>query len=420
MNEDKDEIEFSYEVFDRQLDNFCRMLSILVDAWEDYSPQELTFDIRSLCTKATRLCYMAEKDMVLQHNDIAKQRKEQNETHEVSISIIVMQKFTPLMAHIMEDMKKGKQIEGKRMKVAPLDMTRILPKLNEFFETDELGKGSTIDVNEVTKLQKELLRQVKPTHIPGVKPVERLWNLFQLYSMACYLMLHFRQLSHFTNLAMSEEQTTRLFEMSLQEYQEEPKGISDIDRYFTTLEYDNNGKQLSVSQLLEVRKTLKDEVPENLRLDFMKYIRDTQLLGAQLAHVNFTAQEYLKLVSATVKWHIIEQEIYDLEHPEGIPETLPNEVFYKVKRRQIHRHAESEGSDSQYVEICYPQEPLVLRMVCIESQLHASGQPELRSLCHPDDDSRMVWRHRRLSPFLGRQSPRLPPLFLRDRLSAMG
>lgn len=78
MNEDKDEIEFSYEVFDRQLDNFCRMLSILVDAWEDYSPQELTFDIRSLCTKATRLCYMAEKDMVLQHNDIAKQRKEQS------------------------------------------------------------------------------------------------------------------------------------------------------------------------------------------------------------------------------------------------------------------------------------------------------------------------------------------------------
>ena len=374
MNEDKDEIEFSYEVFDRQLDNFCRMLSILVDAWEDYSPQELTFDIRSLCTKATRLCYMAEKDMVLQHNDIAKQRKEQNETHEVSISIIVMQKFTPLMAHIMEDMKKGKQIEGKRMKVAPLDMTRILPKLNEFFETDELGKGSTIDVNEVTKLQKELLRQVKPTHIPGVKPVERLWNLFQLYSMACYLMLHFRQLSHFTNLAMSEEQTTRLFEMSLQEYQEEPKGISDIDRYFTTLEYDNNGKQLSVSQLLEVRKTLKDEVPENLRLDFMKY----------------------KIGNPSQR------------------------SFLQSKRRQIHRHAESEDSDSQYVEICYPQEPLVLRMVCIESQLYASGQPELRSLCHPDDDSRMVWRHRRLSPFLRRQSPRLPPLFLRDRLSAMG
>ena len=70
MNEDKDEIEFSYEVFDRQLDNFCRMLSILVDAWEDYSPQELTFDIRSLCTKATRLCYMAEKDIKLKPEEV--------------------------------------------------------------------------------------------------------------------------------------------------------------------------------------------------------------------------------------------------------------------------------------------------------------------------------------------------------------
>ena len=36
-----------------------------------------------------------------------KQEIRQNETHEVSISIIVMQKFTPLMAHIMEDMKAG-------------------------------------------------------------------------------------------------------------------------------------------------------------------------------------------------------------------------------------------------------------------------------------------------------------------------
>lgn len=71
--------------------------------------------------------------MVLQHNDIAKQRKEQNETHEVSISIIVMQKFTPLMAHIMEDMKRETD-RRKRMKVAPLDMTRILPKLNEFLK----------------------------------------------------------------------------------------------------------------------------------------------------------------------------------------------------------------------------------------------------------------------------------------------
>ena len=111
--------------------------------------------------------------MVLQHNDIAKQRKEQNETHEVSISIIVMQKFTPLMAHIMEDMKKGKQIEGKRIKVAPLDMTRILPKLNEFFETDELGKGST------SKDIEDNMKKFRDLHIP-VDNIVQDWNYWKL------------------------------------------------------------------------------------------------------------------------------------------------------------------------------------------------------------------------------------------------
>ena len=62
---------------------------------------------------------------------------------------VVLVNSNPATIMTDKDMKKGKQIEGKRIKVAPLDMTRILPKLNEFFETDELGKGSTIDVNDV-------------------------------------------------------------------------------------------------------------------------------------------------------------------------------------------------------------------------------------------------------------------------------
>ena len=45
---DTENANFSYEVFDRQLENFCRMLNVLIEAWDDYSPQELTFDIRSL------------------------------------------------------------------------------------------------------------------------------------------------------------------------------------------------------------------------------------------------------------------------------------------------------------------------------------------------------------------------------------
>ncbi len=329
--EENNETELDYEVFDRQLKNFYRMLDVLIDAWDDYSPQELTFDLSSLCTKATRLCYMSEQDMVMQHNDLARQRKEKNEEHAEVLSIEVLNKLTPLMAKIVKETKNGHLIGDKHSKVTPLDMTHLLPKLNDFFYTDELVKGQSINIEEVMELQKELKRQVKPTHIAGVKPVERLWSLFQLYSMACYLLFQFRRLSHFTQIALSENQTARLFEMTLQRYQEEAKGAEEIDRYFTTLEYDNDGKKLSMPQLLEARKQLKDDVPENLRLAFMKYVRDTQSLGAQLAHIDFTPKDYLQLASATVKWQIIEQQLYEIQHPEQIHDTLSNEVFVKVK-----------------------------------------------------------------------------------------
>ena len=77
--QDKQVPAFSYEVFDRQLDHFTMMLKVLMDGWEDYSSQEMTFDIHSLCTKAARLCYLADQDLALQHSDVSHHRKEQNE-----------------------------------------------------------------------------------------------------------------------------------------------------------------------------------------------------------------------------------------------------------------------------------------------------------------------------------------------------
>lgn len=328
---DTENANFSYEVFDRQLESFCRMLNVLIEAWDDYSPQELTFDIRSLCIKANRLCHMAEQDMVLQHNDLTKHRKENNEKYEVTLSIVVLDEFTPLMSRVIQETRAGHLLEGNRTKTMPLDISQLLPKLYGFLSTEDQDKSKLVDVQEVIEIQKELARQVKPTHIAGVKPVERLWNLFQLYSMACYLLFHFRKVSNFSLKSKNEEQTARIFEMTLQKYQEEPKGMMEIEKYFTTLEYDNNGKSLTINQYLAARKDLKNDVPENLRLCFMKYVKDTTQLGAALNHISFTPEEYLKLVSATVKWHIIEQEIYDIEHPEGVPQVLENGVFYTVK-----------------------------------------------------------------------------------------
>ena len=88
---------FSYEVFDRQLDNFAMMLKVLMDGWEDYSSQEMTFDIHSLCTKASRLCYLADQDLALQHTDVSHHRKEQNETYFTSFELIITTQFTKFM-----------------------------------------------------------------------------------------------------------------------------------------------------------------------------------------------------------------------------------------------------------------------------------------------------------------------------------
>ena len=95
--QDKQVPAFSYEVFDRQLDHFTMMLKVLMDGWEDYSSQEMTFDIHSLCTKAARLCYLADQDLALQHTDVSHHRKEQNEMYFTSFELIITTQFTKFM-----------------------------------------------------------------------------------------------------------------------------------------------------------------------------------------------------------------------------------------------------------------------------------------------------------------------------------
>lgn len=329
MKTDPEDNALSYEVFDRQLNNFYRMLHVLMEGWDDYSPQELTFDIRSLCTKANRLCHMAVQDLALQHSDIANQRKQANEEHCSKLDILVGNHLTPLMARIVKESRAGHYIEGNRTKWAPIEMTELIPLLNDYLENDDLTDGKILDVKDIEEIEKLVTKKLKPTKIPGVKPAERLWNFFQLYSMACYLWLHFRRVSHFTTLAKSEEQMARLMEMSVQQYQQEYP--EELERYFATLLYINNVKMLSADELLDARKELIKEVPQNLQLAFARYVSDIRQLGAQLIHIDFTAQELKQLLSATVKWHLIEEELYTLYHPERIVPTLNNQVFFSVQ-----------------------------------------------------------------------------------------
>ena len=111
---DKDEQQspFSYEVFDRQLNTFYMMCQVLMQGWEDYSTQEMNFDIRSLCTKASRLCYMADQDFALQHNDLTHQRKFINQTHIDNISQIVINELFRKGADVVYDKADMLHVSG--------------------------------------------------------------------------------------------------------------------------------------------------------------------------------------------------------------------------------------------------------------------------------------------------------------------
>ena len=97
---------------------------------------------------------MAEQDMVLQHNDLTKQRKENNEKYEVTLSIGVLDEFTPLMSRVIQETRAGHLLEGNRTKVMPLDISQLLPKLYGFLSTEDQEKSKLVDVQEVIEIQR--------------------------------------------------------------------------------------------------------------------------------------------------------------------------------------------------------------------------------------------------------------------------
>ena len=138
--QDKQVPAFSYEVFDRQLDHFTMMLKVLMDGWEDYSSQEMTFDIHSLCTKAARLCYLADQDLALQHTDVSHHRKEQNETYFTSFELIITTQFTKFMKKVLALVKAGKKVEGHSSPMFSSEISTLLPKLHDLLLMDG-GRG---------------------------------------------------------------------------------------------------------------------------------------------------------------------------------------------------------------------------------------------------------------------------------------
>ena len=78
------------------------------------------------------------------------------------------------------------------------------------------------------------------------------------------------------------------------------------------------------------QRKLQDEVPESLRLAFLHHVDDAHQLGVEVNKLQFSSEEYIQLLSATTKWQMLEQQIYEYQHPDEVESPLYNEIFVKT------------------------------------------------------------------------------------------
>ena len=343
---------FSYEVFDRQLNTFYMMCQVLMQGWEDYSTQEMNCDIRSLCTKASRLCYMADQDLALQHNDLTHQRKFINQTHLGTISQIVINEMTPFLKKVIDRYKTTKKLEGHKSGMFSAQMSMLFPKLHELLIEDGMAEDSIANLGaDINIVERTFLKKIKCAKYPGVRSEERFWNIFQLYGYSCYLVYHFRQVNDVCGRYITDEEAGRLTEMAVQKYSADPRGKKDIDLYFSTMEYNNDRKTLNIDQMRSEQRKLQNEVPESLLLPFLHHVNDAYEMGKEINQLTFTAEEYISLLSATAKWQLPEQQIFECQHPNEIKPQYDNEVFVTVLKGRLVKMDELRKTISLMVKL---------------------------------------------------------------------
>lgn len=331
MTEPEEQPSFSYEVFDRQLNTFYLMCRVFINGWDDYSTQEMNFDIRSLCTKASRLCYMADQDLALQHSDLTHQRKLINQNHLEVIHQIVIGELCPFMKSIVNNYKETNVLEGHKSPLFSGQMSILFPKLKELLMEDGMTENNIDELlQNIIIVEKEKPKFISPTHFPGMKTTERFWNLFQFFCFSLYLVYHFRRVNEVSGQTIQDEEAGRLTELAIQQYPSDPRGKNDIDLYFSTLKFNNDRNDLDIKQMRAEQRKLQDEVPENLRLAFLHHVDDAHQLGMEINSLKFTPEEFIQLVAATTKWQMLEQQIYEFLHPEEVESPLYNEVFVRA------------------------------------------------------------------------------------------
>ena len=344
-----------YEAYDRQINNLMAMCKVLVNGWNDYGTQELNCDLRSIRTKASRLCYMSELDYAMQLNDLTKRRATRNLQLREAFRDLVYNDLVPLMHSVVDGIRQGYRLEGLPDTLVPLEMGELLPRMVQLLPENNAEKAQlsmlSDKFNELDKLYKEKL---KPTKFAGMMMIERLWYLIQIFMLSCCLLYHFERAVAIATEEGYTGDAKHILLASIRQFSSSPEGKRVLDAYYQTVLYENDYKQPTLEQLKEARKALRHEVPSIFHDAFVANILDWDKLAEEVCATQATTDEQLTFVQVMAKWQMMSREIERMERGERSEPDLYNEVLQlpdsqttlkqlRTKIAQMVKHVEKKN-----------------------------------------------------------------------------
>lgn len=326
-------MNFDYKTYDRQLTNLLKMSEVMLDGWEDYQVMELNCDLRSLRTKAARLCAMADMDAALQLDDLMHSRAQHNEHYLELFRAMVHERLKPHISHVVDSLRQGTMVIRVKGEMMTTEMSQLLPQLVALLPPDECQRDEwdklTVSVSE---LETEFMKKCTPAKFPGMQIPERMMYLLQYFVLMCYLLFLFQRMEARTHEDITEEEAARRLLQFIQQYGESEAGAQSMRLYQKSLRYENGERPLTAQQMRQKQCSLHLLVPESLRLCFMDHIHDLPALASTLVQSDAKEEDALALVDAVSKWQWLNEEIYAIEHPAP---TQPK-IFNRVICTQLH------------------------------------------------------------------------------------
>ena len=321
---------FDYQTYDRQMASFINMSYVLIEEWDDYTMQEMSYDLRSLCIKGSRLCGMTDYDLALQQEDLTDSRQVMNQDYYIEFNSLI-KSLTDLLHRTVNRVRAYKEIKKPDASVYQQNLTTLMPKLGKWITLDEQQEVSLMSfVSEIPQIVDEIEKQVSELCFPGEPWESCFMNLFRFYVLVCYLFFHFQRLVQINDAVMSREEAGSLLTNQVQMQAESEEGQEALRKYTAQLKYENDFEMPGEKELKMARRKLAKEVLPVLQTCFMEHVEDMNDLAMDIIKIKPapTNEEYKSFLNTIIKYQWLSERIYEYAHPEEMKSSLYNKVFY--------------------------------------------------------------------------------------------